>query len=269
MGTEANDPAIPGKDPDPGARVEERLKVAWAIVGVFFTLGIFGYVLQRFGLTILKPPPRTLADYARLLAFIVACLNVGVWMWFPLEDLQILRQWVRTSRKIFPVNVAEFFAMILATTLILLLVIGALVGPIWFGVAGMAVYSCDLFGFRYIRKHVREALRESRDLYGREEPAIREPLLRAADAIQEHWACESHYLIQCRRQRRSLVLILCFATVTIIATLSEGHPLRTAAAYLFGTATLVLSEVSIATWRYQRDCALLSVQEDLRIASEH
>jgi hypothetical protein len=85
-----------GNDPDPGGTVEKRIKIGWTLVGIFFTFSIFKYLMNAFGLTIL-PQNLTFLDYGKLTAFGVSILSILFWMWFPLQDLNVLRRWVRTG----------------------------------------------------------------------------------------------------------------------------------------------------------------------------
>jgi hypothetical protein len=256
-----------GHDPDPGARIEKRVHIAWALVGVFFTLGVFGYILQHFGLVILPPAPRSALDWARLVAFAIASLNLGVWMWFPLDDLSVLRRWLRTSRTIFPMNVAEFYAIVLSTILLLLLLVGALRSAVWFGVAGSGVYTWNLLGFAYIRRHVREAIKDARVLFDRQTAAKKDLLLRAVATIERHWSADSKGILSGKQQMRHALLAVAFGCVAGLAVFARGDKLLLAAAYFTGTLVVVVAEVSITIWRSGRDQELLTVQQELRALS--
>ncbi|MHB8409435.1 MAG: hypothetical protein ACYDHY_15305 [Acidiferrobacterales bacterium] len=107
-------PIIPVGSPDPDGTVERQVKAAWALGGMAVLTGILAYFIHRIGLTFLPAHPGPL-DYARAGAFAIACANVLFWVWFPLEDLRVLRKWVRTEKAFFSANTAEFLGMALAT----------------------------------------------------------------------------------------------------------------------------------------------------------
>lgn len=261
-----DDDGIPllGRDPDPGAEVERRIKVGWALVGIFFTLGIFTYLVDKFGLDILPKDPAPV-DYSRLFAFCVACLNILVWMWFPVDDLVVLRRWVRTKRIVFPAGPSELYAILLEMILLLLIIIGAVVSPFWFGLAGTGVFAWNTIGFSWIRRHVNRAVRESRNVYGEQEPPRREILLHALDQIEIHWCCERGWRSD-RQQIRHVTLTLAFAAVTVVAVLGEYRESATleVLAYALGAVVLILAEVWIARWRSSRDFSLRQIREELR-----
>jgi hypothetical protein len=254
-----------GHDPDPGAQIERRIMVGWALVGIFFTLGTVALSVDQFRLTILPQDPIML-DWARFFAFFVSFLNVGVWMWFPLDDLRVLRRWVRTERRIFPANTSEFYAILLEMILLLLLIVGALVGPVWFGLAGTCVFLWNAFGFAWIRRHVAGALEEARVLYKEQEPARSQLCLQALEAIEKHWSCGVRRWWSDQQQVRHVTLVITFALVTGLAVWGEisGSAILKALAYSAGGMTLVVAEVWIALRRSSRDSSLLRVREELR-----
>jgi hypothetical protein len=261
-----DDDGIPllGKDPDPGAEVERRIKVGWALVGIFFTLGIFTYLVDKLGLDILPKDP-TKVDYSRLFAFCVACLNILVWMWFPVDDLMVLRRWVRTKRIVFPAGPSELYAILLEMILLLSIIIGAIVSPFWFGLAGTGVFAWNTIGFSWIRRHVNRAVREARDVYSEQKPPRRQILLRAVDQIEMHWCCEKGWSSD-RQQIRHVTLTFAFSVVTALAVLGEvqrSDNLKVLA-YLLGAMILIFAEVWIARWRSARDLALRQIREELR-----
>lgn len=266
-----DDDGIPllGRDPDPGAEVEKRIKVGWVLVGTFFTLGTFTYLVDKLGLDILPEEP-TKVDYAKLVAFCFACLNILVWMWFPVDDLLILRRWVRTKRIVFPAGPSEFYAILLEMILLLAIIIGALSSPFWFGLAGTSVFAWNTVGFSWIRRHVNRAVREARGIYSEQEPPRRQILLRALDQIELHWCCERGWVSD-RQQIRHITLTLAFAAVTALAALGEVQRSETlkAVAYSLGTIVLISAEIWIAAWRSSRDHSLRQIREELRSLEAH
>ena len=261
-----NGDLIPGRDPDPGSRVEKHVKVGWALVGVLTTGGALAFVLQRFGLVILPPNPQ-IADYARLAAFLASCLNILGWMWFPLEDMEVLRFWVHTGAKILPCHTAEFLAIITATVLLLLLILGSLAGSLWFAIAGTAVYLWNLVGFEYVRRQVGDATKDSRSLYGKQPEPRRAALLKALDTVENHWSCRSHDPVLTNKQQlRHGLLALSFAVAALLAAVAKSRGLQplSTLSYIIGTATIIAAEASIAVWRSERDRALTQAQEVLR-----
>ncbi len=261
-----DDDGIPllGKDPDPGAEVERRIKVGWVLVGTFFTFGVFTYLVDKFGLDILPKDP-TKVDYSRLFAFCVACLNILVWMWFPVDDLWVLRRWVRTRRIVFPAGPSELYAIMLQMILLLSIIVGAIISPFWFGLAGTCVFAWNMIGFSWIRRHVNRAVREAREVYSEQKPPRRQILLRALDQIEMHWCCERGWLSD-RQQIRHLTLTFAFAVVTVLGALGEvrrSDDLKVLA-YSLGAVTLIFAEVWIARWRSARDFSLRQIREELR-----
>ena len=85
-----------------------------------------------------------------------ALLNVGLWMWFPWRYCGSTAV-ESTRRKILPADAAEFYGILLTMSVLLLLIVGALSGPLWFGIAGTAVFAAVRSRILIVRRHVREA----------------------------------------------------------------------------------------------------------------
>ena len=75
-------------------------------------------------------------------------------MWFPLDDISVLRRWVRTRGVVFPYHTYDFGMIMAAMTLLLALILAVVHSPQAFGMMGIFVYSWNVFGFDYIRKIV-------------------------------------------------------------------------------------------------------------------
>lgn len=256
---------VPGKDPDPDAQVEKRVKVGWALVGIFFSAGLLSFILRRLGLSIIPDKPSTL-DYVRVIAFAVACINIGIWMWFPLEDLGVLRKWARTKRKLFPRYTSESWAIILATVLLLGSILGALHSAAWFGLAGAGVYLWNTIGFAYVRKHVRIALDESRAVFREQPEPVCTHLFASLQIIERHWTCDKKTFLGGWQQRRHFALFLSFSVVTCLGFIGESQNSTqlNLIAYLLGILTIIAAEVSIGFQRAIRDKQLTIIEQKLQ-----
>jgi hypothetical protein len=259
-----SDILLPGRDPDPAGQVEKRIKVGWSLVGMFFTLGIFAFLLQRCGMAIIPESP-TRHDYSRIFAFVVAVLNVGAWVWFPVEDLSILRQWVRTRRKVFPASAAEFYSILLTMCLLILLMVVSLRSAVWYGIVAVALYTWDALGFKYIQRHVAEAVDDARAVIAStpsEEKALRSAAL---DVIDCHWALSSGPHREPRRLR-SLALVTAFLLLTFCAAVGARYGIEGLmdATFTLGATAIVAGEVWISYWRTVRDRRLAAIREELR-----
>src|SRR5713101_447399 len=100
---------IPGNSPDPDDEVERYIKAAWGLGGLAVSAGVLTYALKWAGFVFLPPNPGP-SDYARAIAFSIACINVLCWVWFPLEDLRVLRTWVKTKKATFSAHTSEFLS---------------------------------------------------------------------------------------------------------------------------------------------------------------
>ena len=93
-------PIIPGGPPDPDDNVERGIRYAWALGGMALSAGVISYALKGTGFVLLPDNAQAL-DYARAFAFVVACANILCWILFPLEDLRVLRTWIRVKKATF------------------------------------------------------------------------------------------------------------------------------------------------------------------------
>ncbi len=260
-------PILPGDSPDPEQYVEREMKAAWALGGIAVSAGIVSYALNRIGFTFLPPNPEPL-DYARASAFLLASANILCWMWFPLEDLRVLRTWVRTKKAFFSAHTAEFMGMILATVLLSSLIISSTISALAFGLAGAGVYAWNLLGFAIIRQQVSRVLAESRILYSKDVSPQKAFLQRKAlGIIEKHWACSPTSKAWCNRQQiRHFLLTVSFSVVASfgLATQLTGKAEYGLYAYILGSVTIVGAEISIAKWRSERDKELHRILEKLR-----
>ena len=231
---------------------------------MFFSAGMISFTLSRLGITILPENPSSL-DYVRGSAFVIACVNVGTWMWFPLEDLRVLRKWVHTKRKLFPRHTSETWAIILATILLLASVLGALSGAVWFGVAGAVAYLWNFIGFAYVRKHVAIAAKESRLVFEEQKEPTRTLFLQALDVVEQHWTCNYPRLFGGWQQRRHFSLFVAFTIAAILGwsgTIVESSFLKILS-YSIGILTVIAAEVSIAIYRDRRDKRLAALEQEI------
>jgi len=227
-----------------------------------FSAGLLSFALQKLGITILPDNPKVI-DYLRLLAFVVCSLNILCWMWFPLQDLSILRSWVRTRKIVFPLHTSEFFAMLLMTVLLLFLIIASLNGAMWFGVVGAAVYVWNFIGFSLIRRKVRQGVTEARSIYSKAPPAEAIILNQILDLIEHYWSsAPTDHWLRNQQQLRHVSLAISFGLVAILGAI--GSVLGQEVAYVLGIGTVLAAETSIAIWRTNRDRALATLRGQLR-----
>jgi hypothetical protein len=255
-----------GYDPDPDGAVEKRIKIGWALVGIFFTLGIFKFIMDSLGLPFL-PQLSSLEDYGILIAFSMSLINILLWMWFPLEDLNVLRRWVRTGGKIFPCYTAEFFAILLAMILLLILIVSVFIGAIYFSLAGFLVYSWNLLGFAYIRKEVKKTVADAKEVYNKLDSPEKELFYSALEIVENYWCIRPDQPpIRNRQQVRHLSMMGGFFLTAVVALfeLIWQEPFLVFLAYFLGTLTMIGGEIWIALWRTSRDRSLHNILEELR-----
>ena len=258
----------PGKDIDPDGSIERHVKLMWCLVGTGFSSGLLLLVLKQFGWSIFPSNPQFFVDYLPTIAFSLSCLNILCWGWFPLEDLAILRRWVRTRKAMFPAHTSECFSMLLATGLLLLLTSTSLKGAIWFNLTGTGVYLWNFIGFSLIRKKVGEGISEARKVFAKG-PSERTIILwKILDVVEEHWSSSpsKHWLLN-RQQIRHASLTLLFLVAAVLAILghtpSGSSPLEHWS-YGIGVFVIISAEVSIAIWRTTRDAAIVNLHGQLR-----
>ena len=259
---------IPGSSPDPDNDVERYIKAAWALGSLAVTLGILTYAVSTVGYAFKQANPTPL-DYTRNVAFLTACLNIGFWIWFPLEDLRVLRTWIRTRKATFAAHTNEFLAMIFATLLLILLIVSSSISAFLFGVVRTAIYVANLLGFAAIRRQVSRAVNEAKVNYSKETLADkRRYLLNALGIIERHWSCSSKdgTLRNAQQIRHSLLAIAFFVVALLgFAGRETANVQYKMYAYILGALTILAAEVSIAIWRNSRDKSLQEIFEELRV----
>ena len=265
--TEDSGPIIPGDSPDPDNDVERGIKAAWALGGMAMSAGVVTYALKGTGFTLLPVAPQLL-DYARAFAFLIACTNILCWIWFPLEDLRVLRTWIRVKKTAFSAHTSEFLLMMSAALLLILLIISATINALAFGAVGTAIYIVNLLGFATIRQQVSRAVSEARVNYERE-PLLekRKYLLSALDAVEAHWSVSAEDgNLRNRQQIRHALLSATFLVVALLGFVARvtSSALVETVAYALGALTIIAAEVSIAVWRTRRDRSLHGIFEELR-----
>lgn len=255
-------PTLPGRDPDPKANLERAIKIGWTLVGVFMTGGIFAWYLT---LNNMLQWPSDALDSMKIVAVAATTINVAIWMWFPLDDLTVLRYWVRTRKRIFPGHTGEFLLIMFQMVLLLGMIVGAIAGPGFFGLAGFAVYGINLIGFAYIKRHVGRALVDSHQLYAEQPPQWQSLLLRALNVVEDHWTIADSGLAGWQ-QKRHFTLTVVFGAVALIgmSTLSAAR----LAAYSLGILAMLAGEVFIAARRIRRDGQLHLIEEELGLGNE-
>jgi hypothetical protein len=156
---------------------------------------------------------------------------------------------------------------LLATILLLLLIITALSGALYFSIAGVLVYTWNLIGFHWIRKEVIKTILEAREIYSQQPSPTKELFQAALDIVKNHWCTKrNHHYFRNRQQIRHLGLVLCFGISTIITlwgTISQKSVLMFIS-YIMGALTIIVGEVWIAYWRASRDKLLHPIREELR-----
>lgn len=264
---ENTEPIIPGGDPGTGDEVERYIKAAWGLGGMTVSAGVLTYALHLAGFVFLPPNPG-LSDYARAVAFSIACINVLCWVWFPLEDLRVLRKWVRTKKATFSAHTSEFLSMMLTTALLVFLVVSSTISALAFGIAGTVIYVVNLIGFAAIRRQVSKAVNEAK-INDSKETSVdkRNFLLKALGIIEKHWSCSPRAgTLRDAQQIRHSLLAFAFFVVALFGF--AGHATAKAEfelyAYILGALTILAAEVSIAKWRMSRDRSLHEIFEELR-----
>jgi len=259
---------MPGEDIDPSSQVRKYIKLGWSLVGAFFTLGVLALILKRLGLLDISKHPTPL-EVASLVAFIVAVLNIGAWMYFPLADLEVQRRWIRSLGAKFPDGTTEFFMVLLALVLLLATIVSAAISPLALAVAGVAVYSWNFAGYAYVRKALLHVIPESRELYADHPEPGRTALLTGLSIVQAYFCvAEGTHPIRNRQQMRHLMITAAFALSGCIAAVgvaTDTSPLLIVSYYL-SACTFLASEISIGFWRSQRDRELRAVEEEWRRA---
>jgi hypothetical protein len=255
-----------GLDADPEAKVERHIKIGWGLVGLFVSLGICSFFLKRYGISFFPTDP-SLMDWAKTFAVVVGFLNLLAWMWFPLEDFRILRHWIRTTKRLFPFHTSEFFSILLAMVLLLLLIVSAMRDALVFSLAGFGVYFWNLLGYDMIRRKLAKPFAEAEKLFG-EQPAPRnEPLQRGIGIIRNYWCLHPNgHWLRNRQQIRHGLLALSFLIGIVFAVVGRLLHIHAFAilSYCLGVVTIFAAEVSIAVWRTHRDRALTEIEEELR-----
>jgi hypothetical protein len=204
---------IPGRDPNPKASVEKVIKLGWTLTGLVLSGSILGAVLKTAGYF---QWPTTSYQWLRTAAVAVAVVNIGIWMWFPLDDLAVLRHWVRSRKRRFPGQTAEFWSIMLAMVLLLVLIGGAIYSPVAFGVAGMAVYLWNIVGYVQIRRIVKAVAAETLEVYSAEPEPWRTPLLSALAVIAWYWNLDEQHRLGGWQQERHAVMFGGFLLVALL-----------------------------------------------------
>ncbi len=258
---------IPGDSPDPDNDVESKMKVAWALGASALSAGILTYSMNKIGIPFL-PVTHDILSYSRFAAFIFACINILCWAWFPLEDLRVLRKWVRTKKAFFSAQTAEFIGMVLATILLVSLAVSTTINALTFGLVGAGVYLWDILGFAMIRGQISKAIIEAKARYRKEPSEDKKALLiNGIDVVERHWACsEMHTAIANHQQIRRILLLFGFLAVAMLGFLSltTTNSKLEIFAYLLGSIVIIGAEVSHAIWRSRRDKELHQIFEELR-----
>jgi len=249
---------IPGRDPNPRAAIENMIKLGWTLTGLVLSGSIFGAVLKAAGYF---EWPATPHQWLRAAGVAVAVVNIGIWMWFPLDDLAVLRHWVRSRKRRFPGQTAEFWSIMLAMILLLALIAGAIYGPVAFGIAGMAVYLWNIIGYTQIRRIVTAVAAETLELYSAQPQPWRAPLLSALTEITWYWNLNEQRWLGGWQQERHVVMFGGFLLVALLG--STGSDRAAEAAYGLGITTIVCGEVVLAILRVRRDRALHAYEEAL------
>lgn len=254
---------FPGHDPDRDERVNRLIRLGWSLVGVFFLAAVLRSIMLVLGIAMWETP-RTSYEIARMAAFCIACLNIGIWMWFPLEDLDILRRWIRTRKSQFPAHTSEFFAVMLTTLLLLMLIVGALLGALVFGIAGAIVYGWNVLGYAYVKRNILRVLDDCAAFLSTSSHAEAKIRLRALDVIRWHWSLEPRSLFRGWQQVRHFSLFLGFIVVAVIAWRYSQT-----LAYWVGFTVLAGGEVFLAIRRRLRDERLHPLEEErLEVSSQ-
>ena len=264
-----NSGKVPGFDPAPEDSIEKRVQVVWSFVGAFLSLSLLGVFLKRYGLAVLPEHPHSL-DYARAGAFLVTVLNIGAWYYFPLGDLAIQRRWIHTAGALLPSGTAEFFAILLASVLLLATIVTSLVSPLALAVAGLGVYVWNFVGFAYIRTQLVGIIGQSHELYDREQEPRRSALVEGLNIVEGYFCCGPLMAaIRNRQQVRHILLAFSFLisiALAVIGTVAKENVFQVLS-YVWSIITFLSAEVSIAVWRSRRDNALRAVKAKLRTAT--
>ena len=222
-------------------------------------------MLHHLGLSIIPDKPSTL-DYVRLIAFAVACINIGIWMWFPLEDLRGSSQMGANEKNGVPKTYVGVLGCHPDDSPSFGSILGALHSAAWFGLAGAGVYLWNTIGFAYVRKHVRIALAESRAVFGAQPEQVRTQLFDSLQLIERHWTCDKKTFLGGWQQRRHFALFLSFSVVTCLGFIGQsqkGTQLNLIA-YLLGILTIIAAEISIGFKRVIRDKQLMIIEQNLQ-----
>jgi len=246
---------------------ETYIRAAWALGGLFLSVGALTSVLKWTGFNFLPASPELL-DFVRAFAFLVSCINILLWIWFPLEDLHVLREWVRTTRAVFSATTGGFLIVITATLLLVVLIVSSTINALAFGIAGTGIYIWNLFGFAIIRREVQRAVTDARRTY-REKTTGRErtTLLSALDVIEKHWcSSDKHPTLANAQQIRHALLAVAFLFVGLLGLgrIVTDKMVLELVAYIIGILTIIVGEMWIARWRISRDRSLNVLFEDRR-----
>ncbi len=257
---------IPGDSPDPGNDVERSIKAAWALGGMAIPAGVVTFALKGTGFVFLPATPQ-LVDYARAFAFSIACTNILFWIWFPLEDLRVLRMWIRVKKMAFAAHTSEFLLMMSVAILLIFLIISSTINVFIFGVVGTAIYIMNLVGFATIRRQVAKAVSEAQGNYSNAPSPNRKLLLNALDVSEKYWSVSARDgPLRNRQQIRHVLLSVAFLAVALLGIIAraKNSPAIEAVAYALGALIIIVAEVSIAVWRTSRDRSLHRIFEELR-----
>lgn len=255
---EFNRELLPGSDPDEESGIVSKIKAGWALLGILLTAGLF-----KFGANTLPEDP-TLTDYGPFAALMAAAVLTLLWVFFPMDDLQVLRRWVHTHTKRFPTGSTEAYLIFFAALLLAALILTA-TKPVWYGIAGMSVFIYNFLGFVYIRSTVRNLVQDSRKVYDQLPENMRYVAIQALDIICWHWCCEPnrHWLLNVYQIRHCL-LILCFGAGTVLALVASNNRIIVFSSYVTYVTGLLLGEIWMFIWRHLRDRRLARLAEALR-----
>ncbi len=257
---------LPGIELDPDYKVKQHILIGWALVGAFFTLGAFGAILAIFDIIDI-PDHLSAFDCARLTAFVVAIVNIGAWMYFPLLDLGIQRRWIRTAYKVLPSGTSEFLMIVFTTALLLGTILASLIHPLAFALCGVIVYTWNIVGYAYIKRQLQAIVEESRRLYEDEEEPGRTAMLSGLRLVEEFF-CIAPYVRPVQNRQQLRLLVLTFASLVSVAIAGagtvSGSEVLLVVSYYWSAGVFVVAEVWIAIWRCRRDKKLEVVKETWR-----
>jgi hypothetical protein len=272
-------PHIPGEDFDPEDSIGATISSGWTFIK-FSLPGCSAVVALILYLANSKIDPVGIASYSRttltwlFVAMGLSLLNALSWSTGPQLDLKDLRRWIRTENALFPVNNIEERTIWFQIGLVSLSTLVPLLGPIIFGLNGFLIYLINFLGFMRIKRKVHRGVRESLDIYARDEdlPAdVKEKLLSALRVIDEYWGTpRAKHLPFIRReaqQIRHAFLLICFGSVIALGALGRWGGGSTdyykTLAYAVGVATLAIAIISITVLRALRQDKLHAILSSL------